>query len=140
MAFLLINLFFFLETHRHCNYLLLHHYLYLLLEVVVLVLHLVRVLSLKNKKIISLLLGGKWGTQLTCTGCKLPWAVWITEFGLLLTNKRFFDNVNGCIFVAVWITDCWLACITDCVWNLLLTKNFFLKIKNFFFQFVCNYI
>lgn len=43
------------------------------------------------------------------------WVVWITELGLLFTNKTL---LTGCMFpVAVWMTDCWFGWITeDCAW------------------------
>lgn len=43
------------------------------------------------------------------------WVVWITELGLLFTNKTL---LTGCMFpVAVWITDCWFGWMTeDCAW------------------------
>lgn len=55
--------------------------------------------------------------NLTCNVCKVPWVVCITELGLLTRITFPFGNCTDCILDAVWITDCWFGCITDCTWK-----------------------
>lgn len=66
----------------------------------------------KEEQQYSLIL--RYKSIFTCNVCKLAWAVCITEFGLLTSMTFPFEIATGWMFVAVWMTDCWLGCITDC--------------------------
>lgn len=52
----------------------------------------------------------------TWSVCKLPWAVWITEFGFPTKITLPLVSTGSWLF-ADWITDCWLLCITDWPWK-----------------------
>lgn len=69
----------------------------------------------------------------TCKGCTFPWGAWITEVSFPLSRSTLLLGMpDECIVgVAVCITDCWFAWMTDDICKYIMKNWNEYKIRHF---------